>query len=188
MAAFGPRSPRHRRRAGRLVHSDDGAAAPHAGGGGGGSSDPPAGSDDGFRCRSHGVRAGSARIDRVGLAQAWRRSAMSHARRRLCEATAVQDCGHTAARRVLLRRRVRRSAAAGRCGTAGSSGAELGDGTQLRGARFGPHSLLCSHRALCSCGGPPRRSAAAVLSSCAQTAACRHRTRRKGCADKLLLG
>jgi hypothetical protein len=59
--------------------SDDGAAAPRAGGGGGGSSDPRAGSDDGFRCRSHGVRAGSARIDRVGLTQAWRRSAVSDA-------------------------------------------------------------------------------------------------------------
>ena len=59
--------------------SDGGAAAPRAGGGGGGSSDPPAGSEDGFRCRSHGVRAGSARIDRVGLAQAWRRSVVSDA-------------------------------------------------------------------------------------------------------------
>ena len=56
--------------------SDDGAAAPRAGGGGGGSSDPRAGSEGGFRCRSHGARAGSARIDRVGLAQAWRHSAM----------------------------------------------------------------------------------------------------------------
>jgi len=50
-------------------------------------------------------------------------------------------CGHTAARRVLLRRR---SAAAGRYGTAGGSAAELGDGTQLHGARFGPHSLPAS--------------------------------------------
>eukprot|EP01044_Picomonas_judraskeda_P029449 COSAG03_NODE_10199_length_665_cov_2.337456_1_plen_43_part_10 len=33
-------------------------------GGGGGSSDPRAGSEGGFRCRPHGVRAGSARIDR----------------------------------------------------------------------------------------------------------------------------
>ena len=63
--------------------SDDGAAAPALEGGGGGSSDPPAGSEDGFRCRPHGVRAGSARIDRVGLAQARRHSAMSDARRRL---------------------------------------------------------------------------------------------------------
>ena len=50
-------------------------------------------------------------------------------------------CGHTAARRVLRRRR---SAAAGRYGTAGGSAAELGDGTQLHGARFGPHSLPAS--------------------------------------------
>ena len=53
-------------------------------------------------------------------------------------------CGHTAARMVLRQGRVRRSAAAGRCGTAGGSAAELGDGTQLRGARFGPHSLPAS--------------------------------------------
>ena len=68
--------------------SDDGAAAPRAGGGGGGSSDPRAGSEGGFRCRSHGARAGSARIDRVGLAQARRRSAMSDDCWRLREATA----------------------------------------------------------------------------------------------------
>ena len=41
--------------------------------GGGGSSDPPAGLEGGFRRRPHSVRAGSARIDRVGLAQARRR-------------------------------------------------------------------------------------------------------------------
>ena len=151
----------------------DGAAAPRAGGGGGGSSDPRAGSDDGFRCRSHGVRAGSARIDRVGLAQAWRRSAMSHARRRLCEATAVQDCGHTAARRVLRRRRVRRSAAAGRCGTAGSSGAELGRCLVPFGATFGislsrTERLLLVHRlsfwlnCCCCCLLPRSGSIAAV--------------------------
>ena len=68
--------------------SDDGAAAPRAGGGGGGSSDPRAGSEGGFRCRSHGARAGSARIDRVGLAQARRRSAMLDDCWRLREATA----------------------------------------------------------------------------------------------------
>ena len=123
--------------------SDDGAAAPRAGGGGGGSSDPPAGSEDGFRCRSHGVRAGSARIDRVGLAQARRRSAMSDARRQLFDEGRRRSKLHTAARRALRRRRVRRSAE-GRRGTAGGSGAELGDGTQLRGARFGPHSLPAS--------------------------------------------
>ena len=50
-------------------------------GGGGGSSDPPAGSEGGFRRRPHSVRGGSARIDRVGLAQARRRSAMSDAHR-----------------------------------------------------------------------------------------------------------
>ena len=58
-------------------------------------------------------------------------------------------------------------AAAGRCGTAGGSAAELGDGTQLHGARFGPHSLLCSHRALCSSG-------AAVFSSCSPPAPTPH--------------
>ena len=67
---------------------DDGAAAPRAGGGGGGSSDPRAGSEGGFRCRSHGARAGSARIDRVGLAKAWRHSAMLDDCWRLREATA----------------------------------------------------------------------------------------------------
>ena len=123
---------------------DDGAAAPRAGGGGGGSSDPRAGSEGGFRCRPHGVRAGSARIDRVGLAQARRRSAMSDARRQLFDEGRRRSKLHTAARRALRRRRVRRSAAEGRCGTAGGSGAELGDGTQLRGVRFGPHSLPAS--------------------------------------------
>ena len=123
---------------------DDGAAAPRAGGGGGGSSDPRAGSEGGFRCRPHGVRAGSARIDRVGLAQARRRSAMSDARRQLFDEGRRRSKLHTAARRALRRRRVRRSAAEGRCGAAGGSGAELGDGTQLHGARFGPHSLPAS--------------------------------------------
>ena len=52
-------------------------------GAGDGSSDPRAGSEGGFRCLSHGVRAGSARIDRVGLAQARRHSAISDARHRL---------------------------------------------------------------------------------------------------------
>jgi hypothetical protein len=66
--------------------------------GGGGSSDPPAGLEGGFRRRPHSVRAGSARIDRVGLA---RRGAAARCRRRRC-------CGHTAARRVLRGRRRRR--------------------------------------------------------------------------------
>jgi hypothetical protein len=57
-------------------------------GAGDGSSDPRAGSEGGFRRRPHGVRAGSARIDRVGLAQARRRSAMSDDCWRLREATA----------------------------------------------------------------------------------------------------
>jgi hypothetical protein len=52
-------------------------------GAGDGSSDPPAGSEGVFRRRPHGARAGSARIDRVGLAQARRRSVVSDARRRL---------------------------------------------------------------------------------------------------------
>ena len=68
-------------------------------------------------------------------------------------------CGHTAARRVLLRRR---SAAAGRYGTAGGSAAELGDGTQLHGARFGPHSLPAST----ALPPPPRRAQQAVRSGC----------------------
>jgi hypothetical protein len=67
-------------------------------------------------------------------------------------------CGHTAARRVLRRRR---SAAAGRYGTAGGSAAELGDGTQLHGARFGPHSLPAS-----APPPPPRRAQQAVRSGC----------------------
>ena len=50
------------------------------------------------------------------------------------------------------------------CGSGRWRVVRRGDGTQLHGARFGPHSLLCSHRALCSSGGPPRRSAAAVCS------------------------
>ena len=52
-------------------------------GAGDGSSDPRAGSEGGFRRRPHGARAGSARIDRVGLAQAGRRSEVADARRRL---------------------------------------------------------------------------------------------------------
>ena len=39
-------------------------------GGGNGSSAPPAGSLGGVRCRSHGVRAGSAHVDRLVLVQA----------------------------------------------------------------------------------------------------------------------
>ena len=52
-------------------------------GAGDGSSDPRAGPEGGFRRRPHGARAGSARIDRVGLAQAGRRSEVADARRRL---------------------------------------------------------------------------------------------------------
>ena len=84
-----------------------------------------------------------------------------------CPPAALRDdggacCGHTAARMVLRQGRVRRSAAAGRCGTAGGSGDELGDGTQLHGARFGPHSLPAST----ALPPPPRRAQQAVRSGC----------------------
>jgi hypothetical protein len=93
-----------------------------------------------------------------------------------CPPAALRDdggacCGHTAARMVLRQGRVRRSAAAGRCGTAGGSAAELGDGTQLRGARFGPHSLPAS-AALprgSTSPAPPRAAGRSIRLLCGST-------------------
>ena len=99
----------------------------------------------------------------------------------LGEATAVQDCGHTAARRVLRRRRVRRSAASGRCGTAGSSGAELGRCLVPFGATFGislsrTERLLLVHRLsfwlnCCSCCLLPRSGSIAAVRNIRRRAA-----------------
>jgi len=82
-------------------------------------------------------------------------------------------CGHTAPRRVLWRRRARRSAAAGWYGTAGGSATELGDGMQLHGARFGPHSLpapLLFHRgASAASPAPPRAAGRSIRLLCGST-------------------
>ena len=78
-------------------------------------------------------------------------------------------CGHTATRMVLRRRQVRRSAAAGRCGTAGGSAAERPSWATARSCAVRASALTPFQRPLLFLGGPPsppRHAQQAVRSGC----------------------
>ena len=78
-------------------------------------------------------------------------------------------CGHTATRMVLRRRQVRRSAAAGRCGTAGGSATERPSWATARSCAVRASALTPFQRPLLFLGGPPsppRHAQQAVRSGC----------------------